>query len=117
MKHRAVRHAILASGVLDFLQDVAAVEVPELQKPDYRLVYRSKGDAITCIGNFFESMDGEEWASVKVEELLKVIEKTARDEDLPLTLRAQAAFAIERYNAASEERGSWPRSVEDQPLA
>lgn len=45
--------------------------------------------------------------------MLEVIGATAQHEELPPTLRAHAAFALARYNAASRERESWPRSLDD----
>lgn len=116
MPHRAPRNAVLKAGVLSFLQEVAGIHVPELYQSDYRLIYRSKGDAINCLGNLFESMDEEEWSEFAFPELADSLNSTVVDEDLPLILRSQAADAVTRYRNASQKHGGWSPRLDESPV-
>lgn len=115
MPHRAPRHAMLIAGVLDFLHQIADIHVPDLEQPDYRLIYRSKGDAINCIGNLFDSMDLEEWEQFVPSGVVDTLRQILTNDDLPLTLRSQAGDVMARHGAASDKHEGKSRDADTGP--
>lgn len=121
MPHEDVKLSILAGKVVSFLETVVAVDLPDVQHPHYWIIVRSKGDALTCFGNFFEGLTSEMRKEFACPDMYNAAKDIASNRELPQSLRNQASFAMQRYLHAlgPQHRHTSPTSASQpgpQPL-
>ncbi|KAG9041788.1 hypothetical protein FS837_011740 [Tulasnella sp. UAMH 9824] len=93
--------ALVEGGACEFLAKIILDSPQETWSWRDRALWRLKGEAITCLGNIVERMDGAELRLHLSEDIIKAIAQIRDNPEAPLVQRDQASFTLQRYRAAA----------------
>ncbi|KAG8965572.1 hypothetical protein FRC05_003222 [Tulasnella sp. 425] len=106
-------HRALVDGdACEFLAKIILDSPQETWSWQDRAIWRVKGEAITCLGNIMEKMDGTELRSRLREDVVKAVLEMRDNSEAPLAQRDQGTFTLIRYKAAAGRCGVVPFCAE-----
>ncbi|KAG8921247.1 hypothetical protein FRC01_000346 [Tulasnella sp. 417] len=104
----AAHRALVGGDTCAFLVKIVNHPVSQIWEWQEREIWRAKGQAITCLGNIMEKMDGSQIRDHVKKEMIKFVVEIRTNEEAPLAQRDQAKFTLQRYTAVANRWGIEP---------
>ncbi|KAG8921248.1 hypothetical protein FRC01_000347 [Tulasnella sp. 417] len=105
---KAAHWALVDGGTYSFLAKIVDYPVSPTWVWQDRDIWRAKGQAMTCLGNIIERMDGPQIRGHITKEMIDSVVAIKTNEEAPLAQRDQAKFTLQRYTAVAERCGIEP---------
>ncbi|KIO23660.1 hypothetical protein M407DRAFT_214165 [Tulasnella calospora MUT 4182] len=105
--------ALIQGGACEYLAQILSYDDPKSRS--HRTFWRSKGLAMTCLGNIMERMDREELGCHVGKRVIASAVGIRDDCDAPTVQKGQAIFMLQRYSIVANQCGMVPLYEKDAP--